>query len=204
MLFKNKKIEEAPLVVRWFGVTLGAVILFILEVGQVLIIAAAIILPIRAFLVKPFVVRGASMEPNFFDSEYLIIDELTYRFRDAERGETVIFVPPTNREQFYIKRIIGLPGERVKVEDGRITIYADAEAKEGVVLEETYINEETLGADELILRMDEYYVIGDNRDHSLDSRRFGAVNESDIVGRAWLRGLPLEKIGSIKVPEYNF
>lgn len=204
MLNETHKNEDTSFVTRIFGATLGAVVLFILEVGQILIIAAAIILPIRAFLVKPFVVRGASMEPNYFDSEYLIIDEITYDFREAKRGEIVVFVPPSNRDQFYIKRVIGLPGERVTIKDGVITVFKNADDKVGVVLEEDYIDKETLGTIDTILKMDEYFVMGDNRDHSLDSRRFGAVNVKDIVGKVWLRGLPLEKIGSIKTPDYNF
>ncbi len=189
--------------VRWFGPTLGAVATFVVEIVQIAALALAIILPVRYFLVQPFVVAGVSMEPNFEDGEYLIIDELSFHFRQPERGEIVVFHPPSGEEkQFYIKRMIGLPGEEVEVNDGKITIY-NADNPNGFVLTEDYIDDYTPGRDSETLGEDEYYLMGDNRDASFDSRAFGPVPEENLIGRVWIRGLPLEKIGSFPLPEYN-
>lgn len=203
MFFKSRRQDREHWTQRVFGATLGAVVLFLIEILQVVIVAAVIIIPIRYFLIQPFVVNGASMENNFFDSEYLIIDEVTYRLRDANRGEVVVFRPPKNESQFYIKRVIGLPGETVEINDGVITIF-NQEFPNGFKLNESYISDYTSGHDRITLAYDEYYLLGDNRDQSLDSRVFGPVKKSSIVGRAWLRGLPIDRLGTINIPEYSF
>lgn len=200
---KKKTGSGSDFLVRIFGVTLAAVIGVVLEIVQIAALALAIILPVRYFLVQPFVVAGVSMEPNFQDGEYLIIDELTFHFREPARGEIVVFHPPSDAEkQFYIKRVIGLPGEKVEVDEGKITIYNDANPN-GFVLTEAYIEDYTPGRDSETLGEDEYYLMGDNRDASFDSRAFGAVPIDNFIGRVWIRGLPLEKIGSFPVPDYN-
>lgn len=203
MLFYRKNADQEPWVFRVFGASLGAVVLFLVEVVQIVILAAAIIVPVRYFLIQPFVVTGASMEPNFHDSEYLIIDEMSYRLRDVARGEIVVFRPPNDPDQFYIKRVIGLPGETIQILDGKITIFND-EYPNGVVLVEDYIEDYTDGQVRVTLGLDEYYLLGDNRDASLDSRRIGPVPEENLVGRVWLRGLPLDRLGTISSPEYSF
>jgi len=205
MLFKRRHTEgqdREPAMIRWFGKTFGSLILFSLEIVQIIVIAAAIIVPVRVFLVKPFVVKGASMEPNFYNDEYLIIDEISYRFKEIERGQIVVFQPPNNGTQFYIKRVIGLPGEEVQIEDGVITIF-NAEHPDGVVVDEPYIDVYTQGRTRVKLGDDQYYVFGDNRNHSLDSRSFGPITKEAIVGRVWLRGLPVDRVGTIPMPEYN-
>src|SRR3989339_619983 len=186
MSFSENK-ESA--IFRIFGATLGGVVVFILEILQVVIIAAAIIIPIRYFLIQPFIVKGASMEPNFEENQYLIIDELSYRLREIERGEIIVFEPPTNVSQYYIKRVIGLPGETVEINDGKIQIYND-EFPNGVLIQEGYIDEYTYGEEYVVLGQDEYFVMGDNRDVSLDSRAIGPIPKDNIVGKVWLRGLP--------------
>lgn len=202
--FARKKQGDTPsLAERTFGPTLGAVVTFFLEIVQIAALAMAIILPVRYFLVQPFVVAGVSMEPNFEDGQYLIIDELTFHLRDPERGEIVVFHPPSSAvKQFYIKRVIGLPGETVEVNDGKITIYNDANPN-GFVLNEPYIQDYTPGRDSETLGPNEYYMMGDNRDASFDSRAFGPVPRDNFIGRVWIRGLPLDKIGSFPVPEYQ-
>ncbi|MEK9155274.1 MAG: signal peptidase I, partial [Patescibacteria group bacterium] len=150
MLFSRKKVPpENHQLFRWLGPTLGAVALFVVEIAQIAILALAIILPVRYFLIQPFIVKGASMEPNFYDREYLIVDELTFHFRDPERGEIVVFRPPQHDDQYYIKRVIGLPGERVVVSDGGVKIY-NQENTEGFILDETYLSYsiKTLGGDD--------------------------------------------------------
>lgn len=199
---------------RWFADTLerrlGSVaasgILFVLEILQILIVSLVIIWPVRTYLIKPFVVRGASMEPNFYDHEYLVIDELSYRLHDPRRGEIVVFHYPKDESQFFIKRVIGLPGETVEVSAGEVRIY-NAEYPEplGRTLDETYLGDvETLGTVRRPLGPDEYFVMGDNRSYSLDSRSFGAVRRDEIVGRVWLRGFPFNRIGGFELPDYHF
>lgn len=187
---------------KWLGPTLGAFALFVVEIVQIAVLALAIILPVRYFLIQPFIVKGASMEPNFYDSEYLIIDELTFHFREPERGEIVVFRPPLHDDQYYIKRVIGLPGETVEIRNGVITIFND-DIPNGFSLVESYISEVTEGRDRLILGPDEYYVMGDNRDASLDSRYFGAVTRDHLIGRVWVRGLPLDRAATFAVPTYT-
>lgn len=184
------------------GSSVGA---FVLELIKIALLAAVTIALIRYFLFKPFYVIGASMEPNFYDHEYLIIDELTYRFRGPERGEVVIFRYPNDPKEHLIKRVIGLPGERVKIADGKITVYNKAHP-EGVELSESYLpqNLQTMGEKISMLGDNEYLVLGDNRSNSLDSRKFGPINKSIIVGRAWFRGWPISRMQKFDSPTFNF
>ncbi len=203
MFFSRQKTlpDDHPLL-RWFGPVLGAVALFVIEIAQIAVLVLAIILPVRYFLIQPFIVKGASMEPNFYDREYLIIDELTLHFRSPERGEIVVFRPPQHDDQYYIKRVIGLPGETVEVRNGVVTIYND-EHPNGLLLAETYITEVTEGKDRRTLGAGEYYVLGDNRDASLDSRYFGPITMDHITGRVWVRGLPFDRISTFDIPTYT-
>ena len=187
-----------------FGATTGAIFLFIIEVLQIVIISSAIIIPIRYFLVQPFYVKGASMEPNFYDHEYLIIDELSYRFREPERGEIIVFRYPRDPSQFFIKRVIGLPGETVEITGGNVIMF-NTEHPNGIKLDESYLSGvSTNGKDRVTLSENEFYVLGDNRDESLDSRSFGPIHRSDVIGRVWVRGLPLSRIGGFELPVYNY
>jgi len=177
--------------------TLGnQIFIFFWEVFKVVVISLAIIVPVRYFLIKPFYVKGASMEPNFHDYEYLIIDELTYRFSEPERGDVVVFKYPFSFREYFIKRVIGLPGERIEITDGEVRIY-NQENPEGIVLEEDYLAPgiETPGHITVTLSEDQYYVMGDNRPSSLDSRSFGPLERKYIVGRTILRGWPLNRFG---------
>ena len=173
------------------------------ELLQVALIVTAIVLPIRYFLVQPFYVKGASMEPNFEDRQYLIIDELTYRFRLPERGEICVFRYPNDPSQFFIKRIIGLPGETVSVSGGSVTI-TTVQGKTQKLDETGYLSPLVLTAGEksVTLGTDEYFVLGDNRPNSLDSRIFGVLPKKDIVGRVMLRGWPLTKATWFETPKY--
>ncbi len=170
--------------------------LFIFEGVKVILISLAIILPIRYFLVQPFIVQGASMEPNFHDREYLIINEIEYRLGDPERGEVVILKDPLNPQIYFIKRVIGLPGETVDVKKGRVFIN-DQE------LAEAYVEDFGIDTfDTVKLNDSEYYVMGDNRTNSFDSRRFGPVTRKSIIGRVWFRGWPWDKISTFNLPKY--
>lgn len=181
---------------------------FIFELLKVVIISLAIIIPVRYFLIQPFYVKGASMEPNFHDHEYLIIDEVSYRFNEPGRGDIIVFRYPKNPQEYFIKRVIGLPGETVEIKDGEV-IVKNAQYPEGVVLDEDYLPEETKTysgyiKDTVTLEDDEFFVLGDNRNSSKDSRSFGPVNRSFITGRVMLRGWPFDKFGVFKAPEYEF
>jgi len=179
--------------------------IFVWEIFKVVVISLAIIIPVRYFLIKPFYVKGASMEPNFYDHEYLIIDEITYRFSQPERGDIVVFHYPFDTSQHFIKRIIGLPGEKIKISEGNVYI-ADSQSSNYQELEEDYLLPamKTLGEIEITLADDEYYLLGDNRTASLDSRAFGPVKRSYIVGRTMLRGWPLDRFGVVLSNlEYN-
>lgn len=177
---------------------------FVSEFLKIFILAAAIIVPIRLFLVQPFYVKGASMEPNFYENEYLIIDKLTPRFLAYGRGEVVVFRYPKNENHFLIKRIIGLPGERVSIEHERITIY-NTKHPGGFQLNEDEYNPHSLRPEtsRYTLKEDEYFVLGDNRPVSLDSERFGPVDAEQIVGRVVFRGLPLDRVSVLKSPTYS-
>lgn len=175
---------------------------FLFETAKVVIISLAIILPIRYFLVQPFYVKGASMEPTFHDHQYLLIDEVTYRFREPARGDIVVFRYPNDPSQFFIKRIVGLPNETVTVEAGRVTITSPNAAP--IVLDESsYFDGQTAGSVRLELASDEYYLLGDNRSASLDSRSFGPVERRYIVGRTWLRAWPFSTWTTFTAPDYS-
>src|SRR5688572_17057591 len=141
---------------------LGSIGRFALELVEIVVISLAIILPIRYFLIQPFYVKGASMEPTFDDHEYLIIDELSYRFRVPERGEVVVFRYPLDPRQYFIKRIVGLPGEKIRVSDSKIVI-ENAEHPDGFALDESgYLAPDTIthGDRTVQLAADEYFVMG--------------------------------------------
>ena len=158
--------------------------LFVWETAKIIIISLAIIVPIRYYLVQPFFVKGASMEENFHDGDYLLIDEISYRFKKPKRGDVVVFRYPENPSQFFIKRIIGLPGETVEIKNNQVTIY-NSKVKTGLNLKEIYLsdNQQTIGNVNIGLDIDEYFVMGDNRLQSSDSRRWGSVAKSLITGQ---------------------
>ncbi|MEK7560802.1 MAG: signal peptidase I [Patescibacteria group bacterium] len=169
------------------------------EIVRVLLMSFAIVLPIRYFIAQPFIVSGASMEPNFSDREYLIVDELSYYLRDPHRGEAIIFRYPRDPRQYFIKRIIGLPGETVKIEGGNLHI-ANAQNPSGVALEEDYLagtNIQTGPQMTVVLGSNEYFVLGDNRNFSSDSRVWGPLKRNLIVGRAVFRAWPANRVGIV-------
>ena len=132
------------------------------------------------------------MEPVFSDGDYLIIDEVSFRFREPDRGEVIVFRFPQAPSQFYIKRVIGLPGETVEIRDGKVRIYSAGDPS-GFFLPEPYLapGERTDGDLSVKVGQDEYFVLGDNRQASYDSRRWGMVPKIDIIGRVWVRPWPI-------------
>lgn len=168
---------------------------FFWELLKAFILAMVIIVPIRYFLVQPFFVRGASMEPNFHDGEYLIVDQLSYRFRQPARGEVVVFRYPEDPSQFFIKRIVGLPGETVHIDDGRVALTIPGQMQKVELDEMAYLSDSvrTGGTMDVELGTDEYFLLGDNREASSDSRSWGPVVKRAIMGRAWVRAWPLPR-----------
>jgi signal peptidase I len=170
----------------------------IYETIQFIVIAALIIIPFRMFIAQPFIVSGESMDPTFKDGEYLIVDQLSYRFKSPERDSVIIFKYPNNPSQFFIKRVIGLPGEKVKIDGDKITIINKEHPEPtGMILNESFVEWKTdFGYPfkmETTLKDDEYFVLGDNRARSSDSRFWGPLNKNFIIGQPILRLLPINK-----------
>ena len=183
--------------------------LFIWEIVKVVVISLAVILPVRYYLIQPFYVKGASMEPNFHDGQYLIIDEISYRFKEPERGQVIVFRYPRDPQEYFIKRVIALPGETVQVIDGKVQII-NAAHPEGFYLDESYISPGVLteneGFGQVVVGSDQYFVLGDNRSASKDSRYFGPVDKTFVIGKILFRGWPFSQMAlftSESWPQYN-
>ncbi|MEK7181626.1 MAG: signal peptidase I [Patescibacteria group bacterium] len=183
----------------------------LLEMVKVFLLAVVIIIPVRVFLFQPFFVQGSSMEPNFQDGQYLVISEFGYKqtsldflnrlgftvepFKEIGRQDVSVFHYPKNPEQYFIKRVIALPGESVEIKKNKVIIYNEAHP-EGFVLDETaYLSKEILMQDmpRLTVGAEEYFVMGDNRMFSYDSRSIGPIPKEKIIGRVLLRAWPIEK-----------
>ena len=171
------------------------------EIVETLVISLVAVFLIRAFVAQPFLVSGSSMEPSFTDGNYLLVDEVSYRFREPVRGEVIVFKYPKNHKAFYIKRIIGLPGEKVSVERGKVSIISP----EGeTTLEESYIVPSwTSGNTDMTLQDGEYFVMGDNRNFSFDSRSWGSVQRGEIVGMVRFRLWPVNQVMAFGKPSYE-
>jgi signal peptidase I len=183
-------------------------ILFVWEIVKIAIIAFVIVAPIRYFLFQPFIVSGESMHPSFESGDYLIVDEISYRLSDPQRGDVVVFNAgfiPGYAGQRFIKRVIGLPGETVNITNGQVEVIKDGRT---AVLDEKYLSRpegyplKTYGDKNITLNSDEYFVLGDNRPYSYDSRMWGVVQRKDIIGKAFLRILPITNLSEISRPTY--
>lgn len=160
------------------------------------ILALGIALCIRFFIASPWLVSGPSMLPTFQNFNYLLVDRLSYRFHEPERGDVIVFGLPQMPSRDLIKRIVGLPGETV-VLDGQEIIITNAQHPEGFSLEEPYLDSANLGGANKMhvdLKADEYFVLGDNRRVSADSRIWGVLPRSNIIGKVFLRLFPFNKI----------
>ena len=171
---------------------------FFTELLKFALIALVVVVPVRLFIAQPFIVSGASMVPTF-----LIVDELSYRFEAPKRGDVIIFRYPKDPSQFFIKRIIGLPGETVVLTQGTVSVQKTS--GESVLLEESYVVNQGSANQSYKVPAGEYFVMGDNRPESSDSRTWGFVPRANIVGRAFLRLLPVQTIdlfpGSTQQPQ---
>lgn len=176
--------------------------LFVFEVVKIVIIALLIVIPIRYFIFQPFFVRGQSMEPTFESGDYLIVDEISYRFRSPQRGDIIVFKYPNDISQRYIKRIIALPGETVEIKDNKVII-SNSEGTQ-TLDESAYLSSsvETYGDTRITLNSDEYFAMGDNRASSSDSRRWGPVPKEDVIGRVFVRAWPIVAFAKFEAPVY--
>ncbi len=174
-----------------------------LEVIEVIAVAFGAVFLIRSFLVQPFLVSGSSMVPNFSDGDYLLVDEVTYHFRQPERGEVVVFRYPKEESVYFIKRIIGLPGEEVRVQNGRVTVF-NSEHPDGFTLDERYLpgGTTTAGNGEFQVPSDGYFVLGDNRPYSFDSRNWGMLQAKEVVGLVQFRLWPPSSLHVFAAPSY--
>lgn len=165
---------------------------FIGELVRFALVAAVIVIPIRMFVAQPFIVSGASMVPTFENGDYLIVDELSYNLGSPERGDVAIFKYPLDQTKYFIKRVIGLPGETLAVVDGTVTVTTtDGDTVE---LDEPYLRSISNETFTVTLGADEYFVLGDNRTNSSDSRTWGALPRELLVGKAFVRLLPITEI----------
>lgn len=167
-----------------------------------IVVALSIFVVIYLFLVQPHQVKGASMDPTFHDGQYILTDKVSYRLHQPERGDVVVFKAPMNPDFDYIKRVIGLPGDKIIIQEGQVVV-------NGQPLEDTYIESDTVllpgqymrEGEEVTVGTDEFFVLGDNRSHSADSRQWGMVPKKDIVGRVFFRYWPVNRLGLISKPE---
>ena len=176
---------------------------FFLDIIEVIVFAVAIFLFVYLLIMQPHKIKGASMHPNFPDGEYLLTDKVSYRFGEPNRGDVVVFKAPTNNGEEFIKRIIGLPGERVSIKNGKI--YINEELLEEKYLDPTVYSSAGNFLQEgatVVIPKGEYFVLGDNRSHSSDSRAWGSVEKKEITGRAWLVYWPPKSAGVVVKEKY--
>lgn len=160
------------------------------------IVALSLALFIRFFIAAPYVVSGASMVPTFYDYHYLIVDRVTYDFGEPTRGDVIVFKLPQGQERALIKRVIGLPGETVVLEGNKVSII-NTTHPDGFTIDEPYLDPQNLGGASnmrVTLTDDQYFVLGDNRRVSADSRSWGVLPKENIVGRAVLRLFPFTQL----------
>jgi len=180
---------------------LAVVFRYIYEILKTIVIVIIMYLLIRAFIFQPFEVDGSSMEPTLHNNEFLIVQKVTSYFHDVQRGDVIVFKYPNDPSVSYVKRVIGLPGDKVTIANGKVTIYNAANTT-GLVLNEKYLSQGQLTSinndfteRSWTVDQDKYFVLGDNRDHSDDSRSWNFVPKSNIVGTVWLTVYPLKDFG---------
>ena len=165
----------------------------IIDIIKYIVIAILIVIPVRMFIAQPFIVSGESMYSTFLDGDYLIIDEISYNLGSPHRGDVIVFKYPLDPKRFFIKRIIGLPNEEILIKEGVITI-KNKENPEGFIYQEPYLKQELKDSLNFETTEKEYFVLGDNRARSSDSRVWGPLPEKLITGRAFVRLLPFKNI----------
>ncbi len=174
-----------------------------LDLVKIVLIALIVVLPIRYFLFQPFIVNGQSMEPTYCDRDYLLVDQISYRFKEPQRGEVIVFYYPEDVRFRHIKRIVGLPGETISITNDKIEVI-DTDGNIFEIDESEYLpfNITKLGEVELVLPEDSFFVMGDNRGASFDSRKWGYLPEEYIIGKVFLRAYPFQRFELIEAPAY--
>lgn len=165
-----------------------------LELIKFFLLAFIIVAPIRIFIAQPFIVSGASMSPTFETGHYLIVDEISYRFNEPQRGDVIILKYPKNPKKYFIKRIIGLPEETITIQDGKVSI-TSLNNPVPQIIDEPYVVSHKKETTRLTLKTDEYFVMGDNRSASLDSRSWGPLPANMVIGKAFIRLFPIKQAG---------
>ena len=197
---ENLKTKESFIVIKLFKSTLN----FFFDFLETIVVALSVFVVIYLFVMQPHEVKGSSMEPSFKNNEYIITDKISYRLGEPQRGEVVIFKAPVNPDVDYIKRIIGLPGEKIMISKGKVYI-------NNKLLNEPYLDEITplfpggyIEDGEVIsIPEDHYFAMGDNRPHSSDSREFGPINKKLIIGKAVFRYWPINELGIVPRISYR-
>jgi signal peptidase I len=179
-----------------------SVVIFIYDVFKTVTTVLGVAFLIRFFLIQPFYVSGQSMEPTFENNQYIIVDQVSYRFHQPHRGDVVVFRYPKNPAFSFIKRIIGLPGETVLVHDGGVTIF-NSKYSDGVKLTEPYIPYQTSGEIRIQLKKNEFFVLGDNRPNSSDSRSWGVLSRDFVIGKVWVVLYPFNQFKTVHTPSYG-
>lgn len=164
-----------------------------LEFIRYAFIAILIVIPFRIFIAQPYVVSGSSMDPTFKNSDYLIVDQISKRFEEPKRESVIIIKYPKDPSKFFIKRLIAFPNEKVEINNGIVTVFSDTNP-EGIEIKDSYVVFKKDENFSIQLKDDEYFVMGDNRAGSSDSRVWGAVPKKYIIGRPIIRLLPINKI----------
>ncbi len=180
---------------------LTGIIAFIMEILETISFVGSIFIVVYLFILQPNQVKGHSMEPNFFNGDYILTSKITYKFRKIKRGDVVIIKSPKNPEIEFIKRVVGLPGDRIMIKDGYLYV-------NGKKWEEPYVNHPTetwqggflREGEEVVVPEGHIFVLGDNRPRSSDSREFGPVPIQDVIGVVFYRYFPQDKIGPIVNP----
>lgn len=175
-----------------------------MDLTQTVVLAASFFVIIYLFIAQPNMIRGASMEENYYNGDYILTEKISYRLHNPKRGDVIVFQAPNRPDTDYIKRIIALPGEKIELKNGKVYVNdqllsenyqpSDIQTLAGSFLKEnqTYI-----------VPQNSYFVLGDNRSHSSDSREFGTIQKEVIVGKAFWRYWPLPRFGLLKSPIYE-
>lgn len=176
---------------------------FFMDFMETIVVALSIFIVVYLFLVQPHEVKGSSMEVNFHNNEYILTDKISYRFVKPKRGDVIIFKAPNNPDVDYIKRVIGLPGDQIKVEKGGVYVN-NQKLTENYLKEKTYLYPGSSMVEGMNITVQKGYLfaMGDNRTHSSDSREFGPILIDSIIGKAFLRYWPLSEFGL--VPQINY
>lgn len=174
---------------------------FVMDILETVVFIGSIFIVLYLFILQPNQIKGASMEPSFYTNEYILTSKITYKFRSPKKGDVIVFKSPKNPDIEYIKRVIGLPGDKITVKENEVYVN-DQIVNENYIAAKTnlweggFLKENT----PVIVPQDELFVMGDNRPRSSDSREFGPINSSSIVGVVFYRYFPADKAGMIKNP----